>query len=75
MSHEYDFTLALTGISELTPDVVDRLYEAGFDDATLAIRHGRAYATFSREAPSLNEAVLSAIANVRDADVGGVELT
>ncbi|MGC1274412.1 MAG: helix-turn-helix transcriptional regulator [Planctomycetaceae bacterium] len=70
MSREYDFTLALTGVTELTPHVVDRLYEAGLDDATLALRYGRAYATFSREAASMKEAVLSAIADVRDAGVG-----
>lgn len=70
MSREYDFTLALTGVTELTPHVVDKLYEAGLDDATLALRYGRVYATFSREAPSMKEAVLSAITNVRDAGIG-----
>lgn len=35
---EHDFTLVLYGISELTREVVDALYEAGCDDATIASR-------------------------------------
>ncbi len=67
---EHDFTLILTGISDLTPEVVDALYEAGCDDGTLAMRSGRPYITFSRIAPSLKNAILSAIGNVRKAGVG-----
>jgi hypothetical protein len=67
---EYDFTLVLTGVAELTTEVEDRLFEAGCDDATLSMRCGRAYLTFSRRAPSLKDAILSAIRDVRKAEVG-----
>lgn len=50
---EYDFTLVLAGITELTPEIADRLLEAGCDDATIAMRSGRPFITFSRRAPPL----------------------
>lgn len=45
---EYDFTLELTGVGELTPAVADALFEAGCDDATLSSRGGRVYLAFTR---------------------------
>jgi hypothetical protein len=62
MTHE--FTLILSGFSELTNDVEDRLFEAGCDDALLGILDGTPFLDFSREAPSLEKAVLSAIRDV-----------
>ena len=41
MKHE--FTLILSGISELTPEVTDALYEAGFDDSLVGMVDGVAY--------------------------------
>jgi len=67
---EHDFTLVITGVTSLTPEIVDAFYNAGCDDATLAIRCGRLFATFSRTAVSIKDAILSAIANVRNAGVG-----
>lgn len=67
---EHDFTLVLYGVSELTRDVLDALFEAGCDDATIASRCGRIVATFSRTAPSLKDAILSAIQCVRNANIG-----
>ena len=61
---EYEFTLILSGVSELTPEVLDALYEAGCDDALIGMRDGTAYAEFCREADSFQKAVLSAINNV-----------
>jgi hypothetical protein len=67
---EHDFTLVLTGISELTTKVEEALLEAGCDDATLSMRSGRPYLTFTRTAPTLKEAILSAIRDVRKAGIG-----
>jgi hypothetical protein len=67
---EYDFTLVLSGISALAEGVEDALFEAGCDDATISVRSGRVYLTFSRSAPSLKDAIVSAIQNVRAANVG-----
>lgn len=73
---EYDFALYLTGVTELTSEVEDALFEAGCDDATLGIQYGGALLTFSRTAPSLKDAILSAIGDVRKAkfDVHGVDI-
>lgn len=69
----HEFTLVLADPVELTDDVVDCLYEAGCDDATIASRGGRVFLDFSREAESLDASVLSATADVRKAGfrVGG----
>ena len=67
---EYDFTLLLNGVSEITDDIERSLYEAGCDDATISVRSGRMYLTFSRHAPSMKDAILSAVANIRDSQIG-----
>ena len=67
---EYDFTLLLDGIAEITTEVENALFEAGCDDATINVRFGRVYLMFTREAASIKDAVISAIHNVRDAEIG-----
>lgn len=67
---EYDFTLVVTGITELTPDVQDALFEAGCDDATISVRAGRVYLAFSRNSPSFKDAILTAIQDVKSARAG-----
>src|SRR5712692_6543367 len=67
---EYDFTLVLTGFTELSSATEHALFEAGCDDATLSVRFGRVYLTFSRPAPTLKDAILSAIRDVRKAKIG-----
>ncbi len=54
-------------------DAFDALHEAGCDDALFAHRDGAEYATFSRAAPTLEEAVFSAIADVER--VGDIAVT
>ncbi len=75
MSHapcefEHDFTLVLTGVTELTPEVADALLAAGCDDGTLSMRSGRPFITFSRRAASIKDAILTSIENVRNASIG-----
>lgn len=67
---EHDFTLVLTGVGDLTDAVQDKLFSAGCDDATIALRSGRLYMTFSREAATLKDAILAAIRGVRSAEIG-----
>jgi hypothetical protein len=67
---EHDFTLVLTDPVEMTREIQDALFVAGCDDATLSVRGGRAYLTFSRVAPTLKDAILSAIRDVKKADIG-----
>jgi hypothetical protein len=66
----YDFSLVIDGLSELTRKAEDALFEAGCDDATLSIRRGHLYAEFSRTAPSMKDAILSAIRDIRKARIG-----
>ena len=67
---EYEFALTLSGVNELTRDVLDSFYEAGCDDALIGIRDGVAYADFCREADSLSHAVLSATQDLTAAGFG-----
>jgi len=67
---EHDFALIVDGVGELTQRVEDALFNAGCDDATLSIQYGLLYLEFSRSAKSLEEAIISAINDVRNADIG-----
>lgn len=66
----YQFTLILSGVSELTPELADALYEATDGDIELNMRDRIAYLEVERSAPSLREAITSAIQEVENADVG-----
>lgn len=67
---EYDFVLILTGITEVTTEVENALFEAGCDDATISVRFGRVFLTFSRTANSPKDAILSALRDVQKANIG-----
>jgi hypothetical protein len=64
------FTLVLTGVSELTPELADDLYEATGGDIELNMRDGVAFLEFERKADSLQKAILSAIGAVEAAKAG-----
>lgn len=71
---EFEFTLLLDGLAATTPDVENALFAAGCDDATLSMRCGRVYLTFSRSRAALKDAVLSAIHDVRTSGIGATVL-
>jgi len=50
---EFDFTLLLDGIDQLSSEMEDSLFAAGCDDATISMPSGWAYLTFCRAAASL----------------------
>jgi hypothetical protein len=64
---EHEFTLILDGRAELDSTAMNALFEAGCDDATVSSQGGRVLLDFDRSAPSMREAVVSAIADVRKA--------
>ena len=64
---KYEFTLILSGPLELTEEIADELFEAGCDDGTPGTRDGVFSIDFHRDASSLEEAIRSAIANVKSA--------
>lgn len=67
---EFDFALVLSGVSELSDDVMDKLFEAGCSDATPTLVYGNIWLEFSRTAPSLKDAILSAIKDVCKSNIG-----
>ncbi len=67
---EYHFTLTITGA--LDDARLDALVDAGCDDATMSTNGDLTFCEFDREAPTLLDAVISAIAeaeSVHDAEV------
>jgi hypothetical protein len=64
---KYEFTLVLKGSPELTEDVADRLFEAGCDDGSPGTCDGVFSIDFHRTANTLEEAINSAMANVKSA--------
>ena len=70
--NKYDFTLILAESLELTDGIADALFEAGCDDGTPGTCNGVFSIDFHREAASLEEAIRSAIKDVRTA---GYEVT
>lgn len=73
-SDEHDFALLVGGVQELTAEVEDSLFEAGCDDANVGFFRGLLTLDFNRSAPSLQEAVLSAVNDLRSAGLPGVEV-
>ncbi len=70
MPAEQEFTLILDGIPELTRGDVDALHETGCNEATISRQAGRIAMDFDRTAPTLKDAILGAIRDVRSAGVG-----
>jgi hypothetical protein len=72
----YEFDVILKGTPEVTDEQADALFMHGCDDGTPVIRDGLAWVHFGREAPSLEEAIHSAVSQVRSAGlaVSKVEL-
>jgi len=64
---KYEFTVYLAGLTEITEEAADALFDAGCDDASPASSDGLVWSTFHREAPSLEHAIRSAVADVAKA--------
>lgn len=68
----WKFTLVLVGRDTTDGETIDRLLDAGCDDATFGWSVGVQHAGFDREAASLEEAVRTAVLAVES--VGGIEV-
>ncbi len=64
---EHEFTLILATPEESEEDA-NRLYEAGCSDGSISTSGGVTRIDFHRKAPTLEDALRSAIANVQSAD-------
>ena len=69
----HHFTLIVDGPDVQHQVLVDALFEAGCDDGLVGRSEGTQYVEFDREAPRLEDAVLSAVADVER--VPGVAVT
>ena len=67
---KYEFTVVVSGSMELTDDIADALFAAGCDDGTPGTCDGVFSIDFHRTANSLEEAIRSAVADVRSAGYG-----
>lgn len=65
--NKYDFTLVVAHRVDLTESLADALYSAGCDDATPGTCEGILTLDFRHEADSVEEAIRTAIENVRAA--------
>jgi hypothetical protein len=65
--NSYEFTIVATGLPIEGDEWADRFYEAGCDDALVALQRGLFVLDFDREANTLAEAVESACADIRRA--------
>ena len=66
----YTFTLILSGVAEITPELADALYTATQGDIELNLRDGVAFLEVERTAPTLRGAITAAIREVEGARVG-----
>ena len=66
MTKTFNFTLVLHGVNESIKGLEDALFEAGCDDALINFRNGMVYLDFDRNSSSLDEAVNSAIQQVKN---------
>src|SRR3954453_21768090 len=63
----YEFDVILKGVREISDATAGALFDAGCDDATPSSQGGLARVHFDREAPSLEDAIRSAVAQVQSA--------
>jgi len=68
---EYEFQIFCRGVDISDDSFLDRLYEAGCDDALVSFKDGYVCLNFSRSSESAEEAVLSAIRDFAHSAVGG----
>jgi hypothetical protein len=66
----HEFTLFIDGCDTITDEIENALYEAGCDDGTLAVRCGKFFIYFAREACTMQAAIESAIQQVRSTNIG-----
>lgn len=68
---EFDFKIFCRDVDTRDDSFLDRLFEAGCDDATVLFKDGYVCLDFSRESEDAENAVISAIRDVEKAGIGG----
>jgi hypothetical protein len=70
----YEFEIVLAGHDVMTVELGEALVAAGCDDSTTGSCDGEAFVAFDREATTLEDAIRSAIADVRKAGLEPAEI-
>ncbi len=65
----YSFSLVLGGITTDTPELENKLFEAGCDDGLICFYGSTVYIEFDRESDNLKSAIMSAIKDVESTDL------
>lgn len=60
----HEFSIVASGLDHEADDFETRFFDAGCDDATVSFQKGHIVVDFARKAPSFEEAISSAIADV-----------
>jgi predicted DNA-binding transcriptional regulator AlpA len=63
----HEFSIIASGLDRTADDFETKFFNAGCDDATVSFQKGHIILDFARDASSLQEAIASAIENVRKA--------
>ena len=63
----HEFSIVASGLDPKADDFEQRFYDAGCDDATIAFQKGHIIVDFARDADTAEEAIASAIQDVRRA--------
>lgn len=63
----HEFSVIASGLDPQADDFESRFYDAGFDDALVAFQKGRIIIDFARKAASVQQAISSAVRDVRRA--------
>jgi len=67
---KHQFTMILSGVSELTPELADALFEATRGDIECNMRNCVAYLEVERAAPTLRDAITAVIREVEQVPFG-----
>ncbi len=70
----YGFSIIAYGLDQNADDFETRFYNAGCDDALVSLQKGHIILDFARESVSMEEAISSAIENVRAAGATAITL-
>lgn len=67
MTKKFEFIIIASGLDPEADDFFDRFYEAGLDDATVSYQRSRIIVDVARKASSIEDAITSAVEDVRKA--------
>ncbi|MEJ0044550.1 MAG: hypothetical protein WDM81_21045 [Rhizomicrobium sp.] len=70
----HEFTIVAPRIGSKSDDFENRFYNAGCDDATISLWKGTIILEFAREAPTFDDALASALADVQRARQSKMEV-